>query len=59
MILRVHPEKILSEMAEQEGARTLAEFLSLAVVSGVKISSADDFLRGRKNRRQTDARTRV
>lgn len=39
-------------MAEQEGTRTLAGtgFSTLAVVSGVKISSADDFLRGRKNR---------
>lgn len=54
MILCVHPEKILSEMAEQEETRTLvgSGFLSPAVVSGVKISSADDFFRGRKNRRR-------
>lgn len=61
MILCVHPEKILSGMAEQEGTRTLAGsgFLSQAVVSGIKISSVDDFFRGRKNRRRADARTRV
>jgi len=57
----VHPEKILLQMAEQEGTKTLAGlgFLSLAVVSGVKISSVDDFFRGRKNRRRADTRTRV